>query len=84
MQEVLIQHTPLVLLLVFLLLQTQHGIPAFPLISTGMHQFIIVPGNSGLITQQTYLPRLTLFNGVSPWSHMVDLMLVIQEFSTGN
>ena len=49
MQGALIQHTLLVLLLVSRLLPTQHGIHEFLLISTEMHQFIIVPGIIGPI-----------------------------------
>ena len=46
MQEALIQHTLLVLLLVSRLLQTQRGIHEFLLILTEMHQFTIVQGKS--------------------------------------
>ena len=62
MQEALIQRTLLVLLLVSRLLPTQHGIHGFPLISTEMHQFIIVPGKP-LQSDLFITPQLRLFNG---------------------
>ena len=63
MQEALIQHTLLVLLLVSRLLQTQRGILEFLLISTEMHQFTIVQGKSLLSDLLPRTPQLRLFKG---------------------